>query len=71
MLKIAKFSNWQKFDVGANFFVISVTGSSYINRIAKGIPYILSYWSKFLLKNWESYGNFKIWPIFWPGDLVL
>ena len=24
----------------------------------------------FQLKNWRSYGNLKIWPIFWPGDLV-
>ena len=21
-------------------------------------------------KNWPSYGNFKIWPIYWPGDVI-
>ena len=47
ILKIANFLNWQKFEVQANFFIISVTEVCYINRIAKGTPYILSYWSKF------------------------
>ena len=32
--------------------------------------YILSFWSTFYLKNWLSYGNFKIWPIFGADDVI-
>ena len=32
--------------------------------------YILSFWSTFYLKNWQSYGNFKFWPIFGPDDVI-
>ena len=43
---------------------------SYVNLIAKSIPCILSFCSTFYLKNLRSYGNFKIWLTFLPGDLV-
>ena len=39
-------------------------------KIGHTILYILSFWSTLQLKNWQSYGNFKIWPIFGPDDVI-
>ena len=42
-------------------FVLEI---EYDTTIGYAIPYILRFRSTFKLKNWQSYGNFKIWPIF-------
>ena len=68
--QVKKFEKWQNFEVGANFFVKIVIGSMLYQPDSQEHCCILSFWSTFQLKNWRSYGNLKIWPIFWPGDLV-
>ena len=40
-------------------------------KIGHAHPYHISFCSTFYLKNWRSYGDFKIWPTFWPRDLVI
>ena len=40
-------------------------------KIGHAYLYIMSFCSTFYLKNWRSYDNFKIWPTFWPRDLVI
>ena len=42
----------------------------HLGKKAKSMPYILSFWSTFQLKNWWSYGNLKMWPIFGPDDVI-
>ena len=68
--QVKKFEKWRNFEVGANFFVKSVIGRKLSEPDSQENSWILSFWSTFQLKNWRSYGNLKIWPIFWPGDLV-
>ena len=58
------------FDLGRSFEPTLIAEFEYAIWLAKSIRYILSFWSTFYLKNWRSYGNFKIWPTFWPSDLV-
>ena len=43
----------------------------YNTTIGHTIPYILSFCSTIYFNSWRSYGNFKIWPIFLPHDLVI
>ena len=69
--KLRNFLNWRKFEVQANFFIISVTGSMLYKPDSQGHSLHFELLIEVLAKNWESYGNFKIWLIFWPGDLVL
>ena len=64
------FKKWRNFEVWANFFVKSVIGRKLSQPDSQEHSCILSFWSTFWLNNWRSYGNSKIWPIFWPGDLV-
>ena len=40
-------------------------------KIGHAYLYLMSFCSTFYLKNWRSYDNFKIWPTFWPRDLVI
>ena len=40
-------------------------------KIGHAYIYLMSFCSTFYLKNWRSYDNFKIWPTFWPRDLVI
>ena len=40
-------------------------------KIGHAYLYLMSFCSTFYLKNWRSYGDFKIWPTFWPRDLVI
>ena len=47
---------------------IKIMSGSWKMHNTKG--YILSFWSTFYLKNWRSFGNFKIWPIFRPDDVI-
>ena len=42
----------------------------YASKIAISISDILSFWSMLLLKYGRRYGNFKIWPTLWPGDII-
>ena len=42
---------------------------SYLNRIAKSTPAFWAFGRRSGSKIDGSYGNLKIWPIFWPGDL--
>ena len=72
ILKTAKKNlNWRKFEVQANFFIISVTGSMLYQPDSQGHSLHFELLIEVLAQNWENYGNFKMWPIFWPGDLVL
>ena len=48
-----------------SFKLEDVLEIEYNTTIGHAIPYILSFSSTFLLNNWRSYGNFKIWPIFY------
>ena len=47
---------------------IQIMSGSWKMHNTKG--YILSFWSTFYLKNWRSFDNFKIWPIFLPDDVI-
>ena len=40
-------------------------------KIGHAYLFLMSFCSTFYLKNWRSYDNFKIWPTFWPRDLVI
>ena len=47
---------------------IKIMSGSWKMHNTKG--YILSFWSTFYIKKLRSYGNFKIWPIFGPDDVI-
>ena len=66
-----KFQNWRKFEVGANFFVISVTESKvcYLDSQSNFLHFELLIDA--VAKKKRSYDTFKIWPTFWPRDLVI
>ena len=67
------FQKWRNFEVWANFFVKSVIGRKLSKPDSQEHSCILSFWSTFWLKNWRSYGNLKIWPIFftwWPSSMT-
>ena len=42
----------------------------YTRKKAMSISDILSFWSTLLLKYWQRYINFKIWPILWLCDAI-
>ena len=57
---------------GRSFKPELVLEVEYNTNIGHALPYILSFCSTFWLRNWQSYDNFKIWPMFyisWPSYL--
>ena len=65
------FHKWQNFEVQTNFFVGSVTGNwvSYIDSQVHYLHFELLIDS--VAQILTSYGNFKIWPTFWPRDPII
>ena len=65
------FQNWRKFEVQANFFVISVTGSELCCLDSQSnylhFELLIDVVARKLTELWQ----FKIWPTFWPRDLVI
>ena len=71
--QVKKLKSDETFRSGRTFSSKVSSEGSYLNRIAKSTPAFWSFWSTFQLKNWRSYGNFKIWPIFftwWPSSMT-
>ena len=52
------------------FLPEDILEGEYTRKIAMSISDILSFWSTLQFKYWRRYINFKIWPIFWPGDVI-
>ena len=65
------FQNGHHFESKRTFKPVVVPKVESCSTIGHTIPYILRFWSTLYLKNWRSCGNFKIWPTFWPRDLVI
>ena len=69
-LTFLNFQNGCHFELVANFFTGSDTGSWIYQKIAISISDILNFWSMLQLKYWRRYINFKIWPPLWSGDVI-
>ena len=46
-------------------------GIQLIRYIDHTTGYILRFWVALWLENRPIYGNFKVWPTFWPRDLLI
>ena len=68
VFNISKFSKWSPFWARDKLLSEVILEGEYTRKIAMNISDILSFWST--LKYWRRYINLKIWPTFWPGDVI-
>ena len=61
---------WRNFEVSANFFVKTVTGSMLYQPVSQWHSLHFELMIELVAQKLTELWRFKIWPIFWPGDLV-